>query len=543
MPLDVVAHTWTSGRKKAILADTITATIDHLLMAALQSRHVQLRHLGLLRQVVVLDEIHAADTWMHTYLERALEWLARYGVPVVALSATLPPGQRTALVHAYERGRRARLSTAGSVTPATDRTNEELPTVPATHDYPLITTLAAGEIRQESALSPATQHVGIDWLSEGEQVLVDRLDTELADGGCVLVVCNTVTRARARYESLSRRFGERVTLTHSRFIARDRALKDSDLVSTFGPPSGSGHNPRDGRIVVSTQVAEQSLDIDFDLLITDLAPIDVVLQRIGRLHRHTRPRPVRLAHPSCLVTGVTRDVTPVMDSGSVKVYGAHLLLRSAALIQELVNDGRPIRLPSDVPVLVDRCYGDAPLGPEPWQRDMAGARVAFEEDRATTRLNSRTFVIPGPSARGTVSGWLTRSVGQAGDETEGAKQVRAPDGGFEVVLLEQADDGLALLAHLDDPRPIRTDIPLPPDTSRALAGSIVRVPGWVTDYPSDVNAIFDDLNENYFPSWQKDPVMAGQVILVLDSNGRGRMGPFSVSYDPTVGLEVSRATS
>lgn len=523
--LDVVVHQWTSGRKRGALADCVVATIDHELMAALVARHVQLRHLGLLRQVVVLDEIHAADTWMRVYLERSLEWLGRYGVPVIALSATLPPDQRAALVHAYERGRRAGLPEVA----------EPLPAVPATHEYPVVTALAAGQVSQVSQVSLVASEVDVEWLPDDLEVLTGRLSAELAEGGCALVVCNTVTRARTRYVALRERFGDRVSLTHSRFIARDRASKDADLVHAFGPGPGGA---RDGRIVVSTQVAEQSLDIDFDLLISDLAPVDVLLQRVGRLHRHDRPRPGGLARARLIVTGADVGVRPQVDGGSMKVYGGHLLLRTAALLRELVEAGRPIRLPADVPLLVDRCYGDEPLGPAAWVDEMAAARQEAVDLAAETARNAGSFALAAPSPRGSVLGWRLRSVGDATDGTQGAAQVREPDGGFEVVLLERAEDGLALPAHLGDARALRTDMPPSPAMSRALAGCLVRVPGWVTTRPSDAAAIFDDLNVNYFPAWQKDPVMGGQVILVLDADGNGHLGRFPVSYDPTLGLEV-----
>src|SRR5690606_10644716 len=98
---------WMTGRRKGVLADFVVGTIDQVLFAALQSRHVALRHLALARKVVVLDEVHAFDAYMNIYLLRTLEWLGAYGVPVVALSATLPPRLRADLLEAYERGRRS----------------------------------------------------------------------------------------------------------------------------------------------------------------------------------------------------------------------------------------------------------------------------------------------------------------------------------------------------------------------------------------------------------------------------------------------------
>ncbi len=120
---------------------------------------------------------------------------------------------------------------------------------------------------------------------------------------------------------LRKRFGDDVvTVTHSRFLAADRAAKDAELQERFGP---RGHGRPDRHIVVASQVVEQSLDIDFDLLVTDLAPVDLMLQRMGRLHRHPRKRPKRLTRARCLVTGVDWQATPPRPvKGSRAVYQA-----------------------------------------------------------------------------------------------------------------------------------------------------------------------------------------------------------------------------
>lgn len=555
-----VARGWASGRKKAALAEFTVATVDHELLAALAARHVVLRHLGLSRQVVVLDEVHAADVWMGAYLERALEWLARYRVPVIALSATLPPAQRARLVRAYESGRKAgleppkrttddlllRLRPGAAEPPAADRSPVE---IPITDAYPVLTSLSGGRVTQLAGHAPGCLlDVEVAWLADTEEALVSLLKAELADGGCALVVCNTVRRAIARYQALYASFGEAVTLAHSRFIAVDRLDIDGRLRKDFGPPARAADgsvipNPgRDGRIVVATQVAEQSLDVDFDLLVTDLAPIDLVLQRVGRLHRHDRggARPERLRRPRCWMTGIDRAVVPVLDSGAVHVYGKHLLFRSAALIDNHVG-ADPIRLPVDVPRLVHAGYGSDPLGPADWQQDMRQAAAEDAADRATTERNASTYRLPAPGKLSLVN-WLQGQTGEADSESDGARQVRRDDGGFEVILLERADDGLHIPRHRHDNRSIPTDARPDRRTAHAIAGCIVRVPGWVTTYSRDLDAIFADLNANYYRAWQDDPLLAGQLVLVLDEYGSSSMGPFTVRYDSTLGLEVTRGS-
>ncbi len=548
---EVIAHHWTSGRKQASFADTVVATIDHQLLAALTSRHVMLRHLGLARQIVILDEVHSADTWMEVYLERALEWLARYGVPAIVLSATLPPDRRRGLVEAYERGKRA----AQVVVRATPMTNDPtaliptrpaqpppMPEVPDSDRYPLVTTISGGEVHQISADPPVGREVRFDWLADDDDALVTALDPVVSAGGCALVVCNTVSRAVKRYRYLRQSWGESVTLAHSRFIAHDRIGKDTWLRETFGPGENTD---RAGRIVVATQVAEQSLDIDFDLLVTDLAPIDLVLQRIGRLHRHprdARPAPGRVAR--CLVTGMARlpgeETPPQLDPGGASIYSVHLLLRSAALLLDYVRNARPLRLPDDVPTLVRACYGAQPLGPSSWHPAMVQAKDEFDKTADTTAHDAKTYRLRGPGDSRLVVGLLQANAGEAETSDGVTKQVRQADGGFEVIVVRQAEDGLSLLPSFGDERLVPTNTRPDAETARLLARSIVRVPGWVTQCPSDTKQVLDELADRYYPAWQRDPVIAGQLILTLDAEGTGSMGPFTVHYDSETGLEVTR---
>lgn len=554
--IQAVVHSWTSAHKRASLADFTIATVDHQLMAALAARHFVLRQLGLSRQVVVLDEVHAADTWMRTFLLRALEWLARLRVPVIALSATLAPELRRELVQAYERGRRAGLPPpavpkvqprpAGrlkhSKPPIHQVDDTPLPEPLVTDDYPLLTTLAAGQSGHRSAtISTSTVEVRVDWLLDPVEHLLNLLKNELADGGCALVVCNTVKRAVERYQALTGTSGWTVTLAHSRFIAADRMRNDAELRADFGPPDADGPAPnpaRDRRVVVATQVAEQSLDVDFDLLITDLAPIDLILQRMGRLHRHPRgdTRPTRLRTPRCLITGFDPAAGPIVDPGGKHVYGEHPLLRAACLLTEHVG-GKAIRLPGDVPTLVRRAYADEPLGPDEWQQTMDDAAVRDNEARLKVSRNAASGTIQSPGATRSLLSWLPTP--GAKTEIDAARQVRQDDGGFEVLLLEQAEDGLRLPHHLETGAPMRIPTDCRPDrvAAKEIARCAVRVPGWVSE--RHLTEVIAALNENYYPAWQKEPLLAGQWILLLGPDGTAQLGSLRFSYSPTTGLEVS----
>lgn len=548
-------HQWFTGRKRTSLADFVVGTIDQFLFTSLRSKHLALRHLGMSRKVLLLDEIHAVDSYMDTYLTQALEWCGAYGVPVVALSATLPTAHRDALHAAYVRGRAAaqtppvraprerRLPCSVEAAPAT------LPIPAPTQVYPVIT-YTADTTTGMLAIPPSTRSltVTLETLDDSLGALTELFTEELADGGCALVVCNTVRRAHATFDALREAFGDDVRLMHSRFIGHHRVSNDEWLRDHFGAPAGDGSAPGrpDRMIVVATQVAEQSLDIDFDLLVTDLAPMDLLVQRIGRLHRHSRPmgqRPRRLRIPRCVITGVDdwSASPPVPDKGAAYVYGAHLLLRSAAIITEILDGPRTLNSPADVADVVQRAYGDQPIGPELWQDALQSASVAAARKAAAARVKAGTYLLRSPTtSRSAILGWVAEGVGEADDGTRGRAQVRDADDSFEVILLRTIDGGFGLVDGVSDEAGLLiTEHAVPdPDIAALIAGSMVRIPGYLS-HTSSWDALLDQLEKSFFPSWQQDPLLAGQLILTLDANQSATIGGFHFTYDARIGLEVS----
>lgn len=531
---ELVAHQWLRGRKKGMLASFVVGTIDQLLFAGLKSRHLAMRHLALSGKIVVIDEVHAYDAYMNTYLDRVLSWLGAYRVPVVVLSATLPERRRRELAEAYAGG----------------SDDADCAALESARGYPLITTVVPGRAASAVPVAASGRHtdVQLEQLDDDLLALADRLGTELAGGGCALVVRNTVNRVLETAALLRDRFGAgAVTVAHARFLDLDRAANDAGLMNLFGPPKSSDDaRPVGPHIVVASQVAEQSLDVDFDLLVSDLCPVDLLLQRMGRLHRHTRERPDRLRVARCLVAGVDWAAEPPEPvRGSQIVYGRYPLLRSLAALRPHV--GQQVRLPEDISDLVQRAYGPTEIGPGSWAQAMDAARTAHESHLLVQQNKAEAFRLDVVRRDGRpLYGWVQAGVGDADDTRAGRAQVRDSQETIEVLVLQRRADGvLTTVPWLDRGRgglELPVDAVPPAHVARIVAASGLRLPVAFANAATADRAIAE-LEQLFVPAWQakESSWLAGELILVLDEGCRTSLAEYELRYNPTDGLEVTRA--
>ncbi len=260
------------NRKKALLTDVGVGTLDQALLAVLPARHQSLRLLGLGRKILLVDEVHAYDSYMQRLLDALLEIHARQGGSVIMLSATLPKTMRENLVKAFHRG-----------------LDDDAPRI-ASNAYPLATHApVAVECEKHIGTREEVKRTVVIVHLKTEEEVIEQIKEAVSKGQCVCWIRNTVKAARATYRTLANcdwLQKDHLHLFHSRFAMIDRQRIESDTVDRFG--ERSNHEDRKGQILIATQVVEQSLDLDFDVLITDLAPIDLILQRAGRLRRHIR---------------------------------------------------------------------------------------------------------------------------------------------------------------------------------------------------------------------------------------------------------------
>ncbi|MEV0356899.1 CRISPR-associated helicase Cas3' [Nocardia sp. NPDC050697] len=518
----VTAHAWYVG-KKGPLANVVVGTIDQVLRAALKTRHVMLRHLGLANKVVIIDEVHAADSYMSTYLCRALEWLGAYRVPVVLLSATLPPAQRDLLVRAYQRGRGDAECAVG-----------------AEPGYPSVTVWPHPELGGPVAASGRSiAGIEIEPIEDDAGVLAERLHAELADGGVAGVVCNTVARAQETYTVLlDTGFDEsEVLLVHSRFVAGHRAELEEKLRAALGPPSGRALRP-DRFVVVGTQVIEQSLDIDVDLLVTDLAPVDLLFQRIGRLHRHSRDhRPAAVAQPRCLVRGASWDaVPPEPVRGSEAVYGLSRLLRAALVLN--LSAGRSVTIPDDVPDLVAAAYGERIEKPASWAEQMCAADDAWADHTAKQQQKAQDYLLPGPASENpTLAGWLVHDIPDDAEGVGGQAQVRDSEDSLEAIVVQCRGSEVYALEQVPEigGKSVPTETEPSAWLAKKLAASTIRLPAYLTRSGRKERMI-RALEDTWYPGWQRSHWLAGELVLELDADGTADLAGYDLRYDPRLGL-------
>lgn len=317
-------------RKAALLAQVGVGTIDQALMAVLPAKHQSLRLLGLFGKVLIVDEVHACDSYLFGLLKELLRFHREAGGSAILLSATLPQQMRRELCVIY----------APQPSPVSSR-------------YPLLTHAHASALNEQPlATRPqVARRVEVQWLRSVAEC--ERQVLEAAQQGkAVCWIRNTVAQAITSYRALRQQHAQ-TQLFHARFALGDRLRIEHEALRRFG----QGGRDRAGQILVATQVVEQSLDLDFDVMVSDIAPIDLLIQRAGRVHRHERGErgaPTLLVHaPEALADADARWLGPELrNSGFVYPDLARLWLT----VDELSQRGG-WRMPEDARDLIESVYG------------------------------------------------------------------------------------------------------------------------------------------------------------------------------------------
>jgi len=327
-----VAEDWFKPKKRGLLAPFAVGTVDQAFLSVMQTRHFYLRLFGLSSKVVIFDEVHAYDTYMSTIFVRLLRWLSEMGTSVIMLSATLPLSKKRSLIKAYTG------------------TSPELNLI-----YPAITVASKAkghsvESFRVSELNQKTLSVKlVGFLPENLSSLCkEKLETV----GCAAVICNTVKRAQDVYSNLKNEMkGAEILLLHSRFPFAQRERLENKVIEKFGKSAG---NKRPNKsVLVATQIIEQSLDLDFDFMISDLAPIDLLIQRAGRIQRHERTRPITMKRPVLYISLPENEMNSIDGlKRAGPVYDPYILLKTYLLLKDMDK----IRIPEDLSRLIEDVY-------------------------------------------------------------------------------------------------------------------------------------------------------------------------------------------
>lgn len=374
------------SRKKALLADFGVGTLDQALLAILPSRFQSLRLFGLIRHVLIVDEVHAYDAYMNRLLQTLLSFHAALGGSAILLSATLPKRVRQDIVASFAKGL-------------------EIPSTPgaASGAYPLASCFSRSHGCIEVPIDAFAQRrssVAIRIVPERDEI-EQSIVSAAKQGMCVCWIRNTVHDAISGFESLAQKAGiENLTLFHSRFVMGDRLEIEANVCDAFGKKSGEAE--RSGKILISTQVVEQSLDLDFDLLISDLAPMDLLIQRAGRLHRHLRDEkgnliseasgPDQRSAPNFVIHG------PLPESDAAGKWYESAFPKAALVYQShgclwltarMLSDKGVLRMPDDARELVEAAFSeeaDRLIPKELRDRDIE-AEAKWQAERSMANIN------------------------------------------------------------------------------------------------------------------------------------------------------------
>jgi CRISPR-associated endonuclease/helicase Cas3 len=359
----VVAEEWFSKKKRGLLATFSVGTIDQALLGVLRTKHGFVRLFGLAGKTVVLDEVHAYDAYTSHLLDRLVAWLKHLGASVLILSATLPRSRREQLCAQWN-----------------GQTHEPVP-------YPRLTAFADQTPLSVALPPPPARTLQVAHLDGDLDGALAWLMTQTERGGCAGLIVNTVNRAQQAARAARLRWPDvEVLLLHARFFTRHRQAREQRLLETIGR---AGDRPA-RLLVIGTQVLEQSLDIDFDVLATDHAPVDLVLQRTGRLHRHTRHRPPGLERPTL---GLIRPEPGPKFGVHELIYERAILLRTFAVIGERVS----LTLPNDIEPLIEQVYGShVPTSEPAIAAEIARLDAQLAADIEALEHNAETRLLAAP---------------------------------------------------------------------------------------------------------------------------------------------------
>jgi CRISPR-associated endonuclease/helicase Cas3 len=495
----VTASEWFSTTKKGLAATFGGGTVDQALLSVLRVKWMPLRFFALAGKMVVLDEIHSYDTYMTRSISRFLEWVPYIETSVVALSATLPQKAVKDLLKSFA--------------PDAD--------LPEVIPYPCVVgvdkagavsliQIPVDDFRASATLSPL--------LVDGQaplNTIIGKIRDLLPEEGNIAVIMNTITEAQDLAALIQQSEGLRdieLTVYHSRFTVADRAAIEQTIGRKYGKEGfTNGQRPRRS-IVVATQVLEQSLDVDFDFMISWLAPIDLLLQRLGRLQRFLKIHP--RSTDRILYVAMADIFSGELQFGlSGLVYFRDILQKTAMLFAgSKACQSIHLNLPEAASPLIEAVYGERDEDViTKWEEDRIGKQLGeiyLAEEHLLNHAHGEEGIECGPFN-------IALCLRNVSDETRISS--RLADVSVTVILLSPQD------------RPTTTD---------GRFESALDL--WKKSMPvRNRGLVYELLKEAPPPEWQNIPLLRNSRPLYLEKEGR--LGAYDVTYDRVLGLQIGKS--
>jgi CRISPR-associated endonuclease/helicase Cas3 len=321
---------WFDNTKKKILSPFAVGTIDQALMSVMNVKHGFVRTFGLLGKVIILDEIHSYDDYTNSIIDKLIEESQKLGCTIIILSATLTKHRKKELLNGC-----VKLS-----------------------DYPLIT-ISHNDKTIEETVVPGSKEVKTDIkIINCENIAINEIIKRAESGQQCIYIQNTVQEAQNLYlkiKNIISGLNIEIGLIHSRFVQNDRNNIENKWLRYYDKNFSYEERYLNGRILIGTQILEQSLDIDADFIISNIAPSDLLIQRIGRLWRHDRVR-IKAASKDFYITSPRyEDSLKNLEfafNKTGKIYPIYTLIRTL----EVWKDKSSIVLPKDIRDLIEQTY-------------------------------------------------------------------------------------------------------------------------------------------------------------------------------------------
>lgn len=491
-------RSWFASAKRAILAPFGVGTVDQALLGIVAAKHFFVRRFGLAGKVVILDEVHTYDLYTSTLIDTLIKRLLELRCTVIVLSATLTRDRRREL-----------LAVAGSQ--ATDVSTA----------YPLLSCVSSA-LREFPVKPPPPRTVAVRF--PAAETLIGSCLERAHQGECVLWIRNTVDEAQETFgqlKSANCEGGPEIALLHSRFPQFRREDLENDWMERLDKEGM--RRPQNGCVLVSTQVAEQSVDIDADLLVTDLAPTDMILQRLGRLWRHERARHCRQAEiwirPTTLsdeqlLSASAKELRRALGK-SARVYAPYVLLRSWQQWQHL----RTIIVPDNIRAILEATYAE-PNSDQP---------PTWSELREDLEKRKRVLAAEACNAANV---WFNPTLADREEvQTRHSNLLVASLLiAREIEILDAVSVRLTLL-NGDSVKASGRGWNI--ETARALHKNLVRMPRWAVRGGLDIA-----------PDWLRLHVAQSTAIGILRSSGAVAFwrdeGETGISYCPERGILIAR---